>query len=342
MGVVVASCRHADEHTAKNYSVDVTLTRMMGLHRDWITAVAYDSRLGLIITASLDRTIKQCDLNKMNEGSAAGTAAAAAAAAAAGSSAATDVSSSGSAPSFGLEDVVRRSFNGHRSGVYSFSYSKKFKLMASGGLQRDVLLWDPFTTKLVSTLSGHQASIAQVVFIDEYSLLLSMDFANTIKVWSLRQEDAATSSGGGGGGSSNLKCIQTLYETAPHGLAAGRPDGNGGSGAHQHPSSFRGSRGGGVGSGGSAASASSAASRPENRLSFMHFDPHRRRLLVCSSRILVWNISLSRSHGPRSHSAPILAVQYIPMFNQVVSGTSREESECGMWTQGAGVQHSTR
>lgn len=61
-------CRHSQhKHNANNtHWKHVELSRLSGLHDDWITKVKYDPRLNMVLTASLDCTIKQCDINKID------------------------------------------------------------------------------------------------------------------------------------------------------------------------------------------------------------------------------------------------------------------------------------
>ncbi len=232
----VASCRHHEENTAKNYSDSVTVARMVGLHDDWITSVKYDSRLGMVITSSLDRTIKQCDINKM-----------------------TEIGGSGGVSSgelLGMEDIVRRTFSGHKKGIYSFDYSKKYKFMASCGLERKILLWDPFTCKLISSLSGHQSSVQQVIVSDEKSLLISLDFLKYIRIWNLKQDN-------------NLKNIQVLYEVNSR-VMGHTPSPGVSLSQHRYPGSKQRANDG--------SAAVSSSYRPENRISYIHYDPFYQRL----------------------------------------------------------------
>lgn len=59
-------CKHSLEGKPSLHSQNVQLSRLLNLHDDWITKVKYDSQLGLVITASLDCTIKQIDINKIH------------------------------------------------------------------------------------------------------------------------------------------------------------------------------------------------------------------------------------------------------------------------------------
>lgn len=63
---------------------------------------------------------------------------------------------------------------GHNKGIYSFDYSKVYKFMASCGLERKILLWDPFTCKSINALVGHSSSVKEVIMDDEKKVLMSL------------------------------------------------------------------------------------------------------------------------------------------------------------------------
>ena len=50
----------------------------------------------------------------------------------------------------------------HRRGVHCFAHSKAFSLCASGGLERDILLWQGSTNRQVGEMTGHAASISHL------------------------------------------------------------------------------------------------------------------------------------------------------------------------------------
>jgi WD40 repeat protein len=194
----------------------------------------------------------------------------------AASTAASDINpTSTSTTTFGIEDVVRRTFIGDKKGVYSFDYSKKYKFMASCGLERKVLLWDPFTIKIVAALSGHQADVQQVLIAVEQSLLLLLDFLKHIKVWNLKQDH------------NNLRNIQNINELNTNGSGGIMRSLDAGGG------------GGGRAKANTPAGSIAAAYRPENRISFMLFDSRRSRLVSCHSKIIIYNARTLTDHAPK-------------------------------------------
>ena len=50
----------------------------------------------------------------------------------------------------------------HAQGVSAFVYSNSFSVMASGGLDRDILLWEPSNLRRVGELTGHTAPITHL------------------------------------------------------------------------------------------------------------------------------------------------------------------------------------
>jgi len=57
---------------------------------------------------------------------------------------------------------VLHTVTAHRRGVHCFAHSKAFSLCASGGLERDILLWQGSTNRQVGEMTGHAASISHV------------------------------------------------------------------------------------------------------------------------------------------------------------------------------------
>ena len=57
---------------------------------------------------------------------------------------------------------VLHTVTAHRRGVHCFAHSKAFSLCASGGLERDILLWQGSTNRQVGEMTGHAASISHI------------------------------------------------------------------------------------------------------------------------------------------------------------------------------------
>ncbi|KAK9843929.1 hypothetical protein WJX84_008712 [Apatococcus fuscideae] len=125
-------------------------------HTDWVTQLCWQPDLGLI-SSSLDAAIKITDVTR---GHVLGTATV------------------------------------HRQGVAAFVYSHAFSVVASGGLDRDIVLWEPSNLRRVGELAGHTAPITHLSLDSSASQVVSMSADHVIKLWDLR----------------NNRCMQTIVE----------------------------------------------------------------------------------------------------------------------------------
>ena len=73
--------------------------------------------------------------------------------------------------------------NEHARGVYSFDYSRSYNFIVSCGLERSILLWNPFTGRSIGTLQGHTASVQDVIVNEQDSQLVSVSIDKVIKIW---------------------------------------------------------------------------------------------------------------------------------------------------------------
>ena len=130
-----------------------------GRHTDWITKVAYFADLSLMISCSLDGTLKLSELGRRNA----------------------VTRTLGEA--YGPFAPVKR-------GVYSFAWSSAAKVLASCGLERTIALWNPYSTvrspKPLVLLMGHTASVQHVAMSEDGMELFSCGIDKCIKVWDMR------------------------------------------------------------------------------------------------------------------------------------------------------------
>ena len=136
------------------------------LHSDWITNVMHITDIQPnILTCSLDGTIKFFNVDKKN---------------------------------------AERVFSGHgTSGVQALVYLGSTKCMASCGVGRSILAWNPHTCSLMQTLHGHLAPVTHLVDDDANSRLISLSIDKNFKIW-----DTAT-----------WRCVQSITDTTNY-----RPD----------------------------------------------------------------------------------------------------------------------
>eukprot|EP00434_Breviolum_minutum_P034835 symbB.v1.2.030838.t1/scaffold3409.1/size109594/6 len=114
-------------------------------HKDWVTKVGFVSQLQAMVTCSLDGEINICDVhtNQRKEG----------------------------------RDAVRL----HKKGVHSWCWCKSYKFFASGGSDRQIIIWNPYTQKAMNYLQGHNAPVLDVLVNEAQHQLISMSVDKVVK-----------------------------------------------------------------------------------------------------------------------------------------------------------------
>eukprot|EP00899_Mesostigma_viride_P003218 jgi/Mesvir1/12898/Mv05924-RA.1 len=140
----------------------MTINAPMKFHTDWVTKIVHLSHLNSLITSSLDSTLKMIDFEKQE---------------------------------------VKWTATGHARGVHNFHMSRSYNVVASCGVERNVLLWNPFTGRSMGMLQGHTASVLDVVMNDDYEVV-SLAADKVVKIWDIRSN----------------KCLQTLQDKAKDAL----------------------------------------------------------------------------------------------------------------------------
>lgn len=71
----------------------------------------------------------------------------------------------------------------HRSPVFALAFSPDGTVLASGGSDRNIVLWNVADGSVRQTLEGHSATVSSLAFSDDNAMLASASFDKTIKVW---------------------------------------------------------------------------------------------------------------------------------------------------------------
>jgi WD40 repeat protein len=95
--------------------------------------------------------------------------------------------------------VSRRLFLGHEAEVRSVAFSPDTKLLASGGADRQVMLWDIESGELERVLLGHENTVTSVAFSPDGQTLASASDDGTVRVWKLNHEQQVAVLEGPGG-----------------------------------------------------------------------------------------------------------------------------------------------
>ena len=72
---------------------------------------------------------------------------------------------------------------GHSGQVLSLAFTSDSKLLASGSVDKTIVLWDPATGNQLRALKGHTGTVGSVAFSPDDKLLASGSADNTIKIW---------------------------------------------------------------------------------------------------------------------------------------------------------------
>jgi tellurite resistance protein TerC len=82
------------------------------------------------------------------------------------------------------EKVLR----GHQGGVMALAYAPDGSLLATGGQDGRITLWDPHSGSERATFDAHQRRVAALAFSPDQALLASGSFDHTIKLWDAREQ----------------------------------------------------------------------------------------------------------------------------------------------------------
>ena len=72
---------------------------------------------------------------------------------------------------------------GHVRKLKAAAFSPNGKVLASGGEDHTIRLWDPTTGKLLRLLQGHRDQISGLVFLPGGKTLVSSSWDRTIRLW---------------------------------------------------------------------------------------------------------------------------------------------------------------
>ncbi len=73
----------------------------------------------------------------------------------------------------------------HNGSVCAVEFSPDAKILASGGTDRRIRLWNTDTGKIIYTLDGHQESVTALKFMPNGKILISTGVDRTIRFWDL-------------------------------------------------------------------------------------------------------------------------------------------------------------
>ena len=95
-----------------------------------------------------------------------------------------------------------KTFNLHQKSVFSFIYSRKHKFVASCGEERAIIIWNPYTRRVV-TYCRHNTSVQDLAMNEDRHHLISLGTDKTVKVWD-----------------KTFNCVQTLQDKVQYRLTS--------------------------------------------------------------------------------------------------------------------------
>ena len=72
---------------------------------------------------------------------------------------------------------------GHSRQVLSLAFTSDSKLLASGSVDKTIVLWDPVTGNQLRALKGHTGTVGSIAFSPDDKQLASGSADNTIKLF---------------------------------------------------------------------------------------------------------------------------------------------------------------
>lgn len=89
-----------------------------------------------------------------------------------------------------------RIFSGQRGGIYSLSFSPDGKLLATGGEDRRIRVWDLASSNILKELKGHSDTVYSLAWSKDSALLASGGLDGTVRLWDVKgppRQEASTS-----------------------------------------------------------------------------------------------------------------------------------------------------
>lgn len=83
---------------------------------------------------------------------------------------------------------LKREYSRHSKGVFCSAWSNHFNFLATGGMDRVVLLWTPYNKEPLAALTGHNMTITNLLINDRDAQILSLRRAT--KRWGDRARGA--------------------------------------------------------------------------------------------------------------------------------------------------------
>ncbi len=78
----------------------------------------------------------------------------------------------------------KKSLDGHKNGLYSLTETRG--QLVSGGLDHDVIVWNPYVNDPIYRLQDHSHPLVGVQILEGTPQCISVDIKGCVKVWDIR------------------------------------------------------------------------------------------------------------------------------------------------------------
>ncbi|UPR00339.1 WD40 repeat domain-containing protein [Chloropicon primus] len=125
------------------------------LHSDWVTKILFLPEMNALGSASLDGTMRLIDFEKGEK-----------------------------------NRTMSRTYtpDGTKRALYAFDWIPSQKLLISGGMGCNLVLWNIFTKRAIAELKGHKAAISDILVIEPENQIISLSIDKTVAIWDLRMQ----------------------------------------------------------------------------------------------------------------------------------------------------------
>ncbi|ESO87414.1 hypothetical protein LOTGIDRAFT_92084, partial [Lottia gigantea] len=135
----------------KGHFPNIKAFRLAGIHDDWVTKIAYIPELGCFLSCCQSSTT-----------------------------------------SLYLGDFLKKkspSYFKVNKGLFAFDYCAKLNIIATGGMDYNVRIWNPYVNnKCILLLKGHTKPVVHIVLIGKKHQVLSIDKGKSIRVFDLKDQ----------------------------------------------------------------------------------------------------------------------------------------------------------
>lgn len=121
----------------------------MKIHSDQITGLCYAEQIESILTCSLDGTCTVINYEQKK---------------------------------------IKKIFKDHKTAPYDILWCDNKKCIISGGRDKELLMWNPYSDMISGTLVGHTSPVVNLTYCSSLEKLISLDDDGTMRIWEIKEQ----------------------------------------------------------------------------------------------------------------------------------------------------------